>query len=169
MNQLPHNWELKTFGDVLSLITNGINGKQNKAALGIPVSRIETIANQSIDMSRVGYLESYDNDKINKYLLNANDILFSHINSALHLGKTALVPKGLTLYHGINLLRLSVNELVEPRYFNYYCKYFRLLGEFSANAQHSVNQSSLNQKKLKSFNIPIAPKDEQNLIAGKLD
>ena len=169
MSQLPQNWELKTFGDVLSLITNGINGKQNKAALGIPVSRIETIANQSIDMSRVGYLETYDKDKIEKYLLNANDILFSHINSALHLGKTALVPEGVTLYHGVNLLRLSVNELAEPRYFNYYCKYSRLLGEFSANAQHAVNQSSLNQKKLKAFNIPLAQKDEQKRISDKLD
>jgi len=169
MSQLPQGWKLKTFGDVLSLITNGINGKQNKEKSGIPVSRIETIADQSIDMSRVGYLETYDESKIDKYLLNTNDILFSHINSALHLGKTALVTEGVTLYHGVNLLRLSVNELVEPRYFNYYCKYFRLLGGFSANAQHAVNQSSLNQKKIKAFNIPLAQKEEQKRIADKLD
>lgn len=169
MSQLPKGWELKTFGEVLSLVTNGVNGKQNKEKIGIPVSRIETIANQSVDMSRVGFLANYDEEKIEKYRLQANDILFSHINSALHLGKTAIVPGGITLYHGVNLLRLSVNKLVEPRYFNYYCQYFRFLGEFAANAQHSVNQSSLNQKKLKAFNIPLAPEKEQKFIADKLD
>jgi len=170
MSQLPQGWELKTFGDVLSLVTNGVNGKQNKKGIGIPVSRIETIAEQKIDLKRIGYLESYDKEKIEKYRLNKNDILFSHINSALHLGKTAIVPINVTLYHGVNLLRLAVNELLaEPRYFNYYCKYFRLLGEFSAHAQHAVNQSSLNQKKLKAFNIPLAPLQDQKRIADKLD
>jgi len=169
MSQLPQGWELKTFGDVLSLVTNGVNGKQNKEGIGVPVSRIETIADQKIDLERIGYLESYDEEKIEKYKLQENDILFSHINSALHLGKTAIVPSNVNLYHGVNLLRLAVNELAEPRYFNYYCKYFRLLGEFSAHAQHAVNQSSLNQKKLKAFNIPLAPIQQQKSIADKLD
>lgn len=169
MSQLPQGWELKTFGDVLSLVTNGVNGKQNKEGVGVPVSRIETIADQKIDLDRIGYLESYDEEKIEKYRLQENDILFSHINSALHLGKTAIVPSNVNLYHGVNLLRLAVNELAEPRYFNYYCKYFRLLGEFSAHAQHAVNQSSLNQKKLKAFNIPLAPIQQQKRIADKLD
>ncbi|MGQ8366586.1 restriction endonuclease subunit S [Glaciecola sp. 1036] len=169
MSQLPQGWELKTFGDVLSLVTNGVNGKQNKEGVGVPVSRIETIADQKIDLNRIGYLESYDEEKIEKYRLQENDILFSHINSALHLGKTAIVPSNVNLYHGVNLLRLAVNELAEPRYFNYYCKYFRLLGEFSAHAQHAVNQSSLNQKKLKAFNIPLAPIQQQKSITDKLD
>ncbi len=169
MSPLPQGWTLKTFGDVLSLVTNGVNGKQNKNGIGVPVSRIETIADQKIDLTRIGYLESYDEDKIEKYRLQENDILFSHINSALHLGKTAIVPEGVELYHGVNLLRLSVNELVHPSYFNYYCKYFRGLGEFAKNAQHAVNQSSLNQKKLKAFDIPLAPTEEQKRIADKLD
>lgn len=169
MSTLPKGWECKTFGDVLNSVTNGLNGKQNKEGLGLPVSRIETIADQAINMSRIGYLESYDKDKIDKYYLKTNDILFSHINSAIHLGKTAIIPRDITLFHGVNLLRLTVNNLVEPRYFNYYCKYFRGLGEFAKNAQHAVNQASLNQKKLKGFNIPLAPKSQQKRIADKLD
>ena len=105
MSQLPKGWEFKTFGDVLSLVTNGVNGKQNKEGVGVPVSRIETIADQKIDLDRIGYLESYDEEKIEKYRLQENDILFSHINSALHLGKTAIVPSNVNLYHGVNLLR----------------------------------------------------------------
>lgn len=169
MSELPKGWKKSTFGDVLALITNGLNGKQNKDGQGIPVSRIETIAEQQVDLSRVGFLETYDEEKIGKYLLKEGEILFSHINSPIHLGKTALVPKGTTLYHGVNLLRLACNEKVEPRFFNYHCKYLRALGEFSKNAQHAVNQSSINQKKLKAFEILLPDYSEQKRIADKLD
>ena len=36
-------------------------------------------------------------------------------------------------------------------------------------AQHAVNQSSLNQKKLGEFDIPLPPLAEQQQIAAKLD
>lgn len=169
MSFVPKGWSVKTFGEVLSLITNGINGKQNKEGNGIPVSRIETIADQRVDLSRVGFLAEYDEGKIDKYRLEEGDILFSHINSPIHLGKTALVSADIVLYHGANLLRLKCEKSVDPRFFNYYCKYLRALGEFSKNAQHAVNQSSINQKKLKAFELVAPSLEEQKRIADKLD
>lgn len=169
MSFVPKGWSVKTFGEVLSLITNGINGKQNKEGNGIPVSRIETIADQRVDLSRVGFLAEYDEGKIDKYRLEEGDILFSHINSPIHLGKTALVSADIVLYHGVNLLRLKCEKSVDPRFFNYYCKYLRALGEFSKNAQHAVNQSSINQKKLKAFELVAPSLEEQKRIADKLD
>ena len=169
MSFVPIGWSVKTFGEVLSLVTNGMNGKQNKEGNGIPVSRIETIADQCVDLSRVGFLAEYDEGKIDKYRLEEGDILFSHINSPIHLGKTALVPADIVLYHGVNLLRLKCEKSIDPRFFNYYCKYLRALGEFSKNAQHAVNQSSINQKKLKAFELVAPSLEEQKLIADKLD
>ncbi|NKW89729.1 restriction endonuclease subunit S, partial [Alteromonadaceae bacterium A_SAG4] len=169
MSFVPIGWSVKTFGEVLSLVTNGMNGKQNKEGNGIPVSRIETIADQRVDLSRVGFLAEYDEGKIDKYRLEEGDILFSHINSPIHLGKTALVPADVVLYHGVNLLRLKCEKSVDPRFFNYYCKYLRALGEFSKNAQHAVNQSSINQKKLKAFELVAPSLEEQRRIADKLD
>ncbi|MEC8484473.1 MAG: restriction endonuclease subunit S, partial [Pseudomonadota bacterium] len=169
MSFVPIGWSVKTFGEVLSLITNGMNGKQNKEGNGIPVSRIETIADQRVDLSRVGFLAEYDEGKIDKYRLEEGDILFSHINSPIHLGKTALVPSDIVLYHGVNLLRLKCEKSIDPRFFNYYCKYLRALGEFSKNAQHAVNQSSINQKKLKAFELVAPSLEEQKRIADKLD
>jgi type I restriction enzyme S subunit len=169
VSELPKGWILTKFGNVLFSLNSGLNGKQNKVGDGIPVSRIETIANQRIDMSRIGFLKDYDVDKIEKYRLHEGNILFSNINSPAHLGKTALCEKEVELYHGVNLLRLTVNEAIIPSLLNYYCKYIRGLGEFSARAQHAVNQSSLNQTKLKDFDIPLAPLNEQIRIADKLN
>lgn len=167
---LPEGWALANYADVYLSASNGTGGTQNKEGVGIPVSRIETIANETIDYSRIGYLAEYDETKVEKHKLIAGDILFSHINSPIHLGKTAIYDDTLPLYHGINLLRIVVDRsVVSPNFFNAHCRYIRALGLFSLNAQHAVNQSSLNQKKLGSFELPLPPLAEQQVIADKLD
>ena len=107
---LPEGWALANYADVYLSASNGTGGTQNKEGVGIPVSRIETIANETIDYSRIGYLAEYDETKVEKHKLIAGDILFSHINSPIHLGKTAIYDDTLPLYHGINLLRIVVDR-----------------------------------------------------------
>ncbi len=168
--RLTAPWLNVKFNYVISSVTNGIGGKQTKDGIGIPVTRIETIANQTIDFDKVGFIADYDISKIDRYLLNQGDILFSHINSPLHLGKTAIFRENKPLYHGINLLRIVTKaNVMSPYYFNYHCKLLRSQSEFSMQAQHAVNQSSLNQKKLGEFEIPLPPLAEQQQIAAKLD
>ncbi|AYO20039.1 hypothetical protein D0856_08025 [Vibrio owensii] len=170
MSELPKGWIETTFENLIDSITNGIADKQNKECNGIPVSRIETIADETINYARIGYVADYDDVKAKKYALTAGDILFSHINSPLHLGKTAIFDGAQELFHGTNLLRIVIDKRVTlPYYFNYYCKFTRAIGAFSLNAQHAVNQSSLNQKKIKAFSIPLAPLAEQKRIVEKLD
>jgi len=170
INCLPQGWVSAFYGDVYLSASNGTGGKQNKDGIGIPVSRIETIASENIDYHRIGYLADYDQEKVEKHLLEDGDILFSHINSPIHLGKTALYDGKQILYHGINLLRIVVDRnVILPKLFNYHCNYTRALGYFSQNAQHAVNQSSLNQKKLSSFELFLPPLVEQKVIADKLD
>lgn len=168
--ELAKGWVNATFVDVVISFGNGIGGNQSKDGIGIPVSRIETIADQNINFEKIGFIAEYDSSKIEKYKLNHGDILFSHINSPVHLGKTAIFEEKKTLYHGINLLRIIVNrEVIYPKIFNYYCKLTRFQGIFAMRAQHAVNQSSINQKKLGEFEIPLAPLPEQKRIAHKLD
>lgn len=170
MIELPTGWSESTFEFVLKSITNGISSKQNKEKNGIPVSRIETIADQSFNFEKIGYVSDCSKVNIKNYKLEKGDILFSHINSSIHLGKTAIFDDDRELYHGTNLLRLVVDSNVcSYKFFNFYCKLSRALGLFSLDAQHAVNQSSLNQKKIKSFRLPIPPLPEQNRIVEKLD
>lgn len=165
---LPEGWVDASFDDALENISNGMGGKQSQDGVGIPVSRIETIANESFDFNRIGFIKEPDKKDVSKYLLNVGDILFSHINSAKHLGKTAIFKSG-ELYHGINLLRLEVDErITTPEYFNYYCNYLRSNGYFSLNAKHAVNQASINQKALKVAPITFPSLNEQKEIVRLL-
>ena len=113
------SFKKETIGDVVELITNGVNCKQNKEGNGVKISRIETIANREINYQKTGFSKLTEADK-NKYKLIKGDILFSHINSPIHVGKVAIYNGSEDLYHGVNLLKLRVKNNINPYYFKYF-------------------------------------------------
>jgi type I restriction enzyme, S subunit len=170
LKKLPSSWKVIELGDMLNRITNGLTSTQHIEPPGIPVTRIETISFGTVDFSRVRYIRDIDGDKRQRFLLKLGDILFSHINSDLHLGKTAVVSTNKPLLHGMNLLLLRTNkELLDSHYLHYLLNYYRYSGKFIEIAQHAVNQSSLNQRKIKSLQIPVAPPNEQTLIVDEIE
>ena len=107
---------------------------------------------------------------IEKYALKKNDILFSHINSDVHLGKTAIFKNQTNiLIHGINLLLIRLSKDALPDFFNYQFRYKRKNGEFISIAQKSVNQSSINQPGLKNLDFVLPPLPTQLSIVSKIE
>lgn len=168
---LPAGWRWVKMGDVCEKITNGSSAKQYDEEVGLPISRIETIWNSGIDYARVKYVKENDEEFVAKYALKNNDILFSHINSDIHLGKTAVYKKLLNknLIHGINILLIRANDLISADFLNYQLKFLRARGQFISIAQKSVNQSSINQAKLKNVDIVLPPISEQHAIVTKIE
>lgn len=162
------SWVNSTIGDVLSVIQNGINCKQAKDGIGDKISRIETISDAIVNFNKVGYAVLSESEK-HKAKLHKNDILFSHINSPIHVGKTALFAEEETLYHGINLLRLRVNGNVDSRFFNYFLNRLFWSGYWKKTAKQSVNQASVNQTDIKVVPFSYPPIPEQQRIVAILD
>jgi type I restriction enzyme S subunit len=164
-------WKWTKLEEIVNRISNGITQRQFKDGKGIPVTRIETISNGTIDLTRLGYLNNLTQEVIEKYKLLKGDILFSHINSDLHLGKTAIFNfSNFVVLHGMNLLLIRVNTLIiMPEFLNYLFNYYRFSGFFISIAQHAVNQSSINQGKLKNLSVPLPPLNEQNRIVEKIE
>ncbi len=167
----PNSWQICKFKDVIEQISNGISLSQNMEMRGIPVTRIETIACEQINFNKIGFIEGMPVESQEKYLLKKGDVLFSHINSSKHLGKTAVFSfEDKKLYHGTNLLRIRIkSELVNPFFFNYFCRHMRYKGVFCLIAQHAVNQASLNQKKILELPFFLPPRLEQDAIVNKID
>jgi type I restriction enzyme, S subunit len=166
----PDNWSIAELDDLIIRMTNGANVKQYDESIGLPISRIETIWNGKIDTNRVKYIKEKDSDFIAKYRLSDGDILFSHINSDNHLGKTSIykgTPK--ILIHGINLLLIRLSPLLHSGFFNYHFQFLKYKGAFIDVAQRAVNQSSINQAKLKSFLFSVPPINEQKRIVAKIE
>ncbi len=156
--------------EVIIEMKNGSSSKQFNEKIGFPITRIETIWNETIDLNRVKYIVENDTDFIEKYSLKYGDILLSHINSDAHLGKTAIFKNQCKiLIHGINLLLLRPSCLINADFLNYQFKFLRIQGKFIEVAQRAVNQSSINQRKLKKFEIILPPLPEQRAIVSKIE
>ena len=160
-------WEEKELGQVLVSVSNGLNLNQTNCKTGYKVTRIETISDKTINLNKVGYIQT-DQD-ITSYKLCIGDILFSNINSVSHIGKVVIVDQDYDLYHGMNLLRLVANkELNDSHFLFYQLSTQKIKVSFEARANKAVNQASINQTELKKT-IIVAPKlPEQQKIADCL-
>ena len=169
--EIPNDWADISLGDEykrpLLVMRNGLTKTQNDHDGTFKVSRIETISNGVIDESRVKYLSEVSREEEDKYLIRKNDILFSHINSDAHLGKTAIAKKDYDdLLHGMNLLLFRVNEeILDPEFLFFTTNYYKNIGVFISIGSRAVNQSSINQGKLKALKVPLPPLPEQRNIA----
>jgi len=167
---LPPEWEVVKLGESLDTLRNGTTKRQNKDGKGYAVSRIETISTRLVNPAKVGYIESLTDDEVVNYRLRHGDILFSHINSEPYLGNSAIYKDNPPLLiHGMNLLvvRPNISQL-GPEFLNFLFNYYRMTGVFVGIASRAVNQSSINQGKLKALLIPLPSIPEQKEIAAVL-
>lgn len=168
---IPTSWDAVLLGSesppVLKELRNGLTVAQKKDIGRYKVTRIETISDEKIDETRVRYIDNIDTVKLEKFLIKKGDILFSHINSDQHLGKTGIAAKDYdNLLHGMNLLLFRATPtVIEPIFLNYIFNLYRQLGVFLKIRSRAVNQSSINQNKLKHLIIPLPPLPEQRRIA----
>ncbi|TAJ95978.1 MAG: restriction endonuclease subunit S [Gammaproteobacteria bacterium] len=172
--QIAADWDSAPLGrekePLLLLMRNGLTVEQSKERGVLRVTRIETISDGIIDETKVRSVSGLSTEQVEKYRIRKGDILFSHINSDPHLGKTAIASRNYAdLLHGMNLLLLRVNKKVlEPQFLHFVCCYYRMKGVFVKICSRSVNQSSINQAKLKALEIPLPSLPEQHKIAGVL-
>jgi type I restriction enzyme S subunit len=169
MTDLPDGWSLVTLNEAMAECKNGLTYRNNPELAGFPVSRIETISKGEIDFEKVGY-GGVSLDGNQKHLLNPGDILFSHINSMLHVGKVAIYRSGMpALLHGMNLLRITPNDAFMPEFLFYLFQSSDVRKQIWSKAKHAVNQASINIGELKTVVIPKPPVDEQHKIVELLE
>lgn len=157
--------------ELCTQISNGLNIKQSIVAKGLPITRIETIATGTLDREKMGYGNLMSSAGKESYLLKNGDILMSHINSHKFVGKCALVndvADGEEIIHGMNLLRIRVNERVLPEYLYLYFLSDRFKTSIEPYITDAVNQSSINVTNLSSIEIPVPSMEVQRDIVSNL-
>ncbi|WP_162900016.1 restriction endonuclease subunit S [Halomonas sp. JS92-SW72] len=153
-------------GNHLAVARNGTTQSQVQFSTEYPVTRIETIADGTINFGKVGYLAA----PAEGYELQPGDILYSHINSIKHVGKVAqYFGEKKTLYHGMNLLLLRLDDEVDKRYLFHYLNNHNARHYAQKECQKAINQVSLNTGQLKKLSVFTPPLSEQRLIAHILD
>ncbi len=144
-------------------IRSGYSGNQLLSKKGLKVSRIETISGHKVNMERVGYVAPFESS--DNYRLRVGDILFSNINSVEYIGNTAFIDKDYNLYHGMNLLRLTPNNMVViPFYLYLLLNTNRMLNRFKTVCNKAVSQASINQTELGKTVVQIPDINAQKQI-----
>ena len=80
---------MKAISEIAVLLRNGKSVRQSADMNGLPITRIETIADGTINPVKVGFADLEESECAD-WLLQDGDILISHINSTKHLGKCAI-------------------------------------------------------------------------------
>ena len=158
--------------DCFFYIKNGANIKQGVISGGIPITRIETLANDTFNRDKMGYAGIHDEKKYTEYILQDGDILMSHINSMAYLGRAVMykMQKNECIIHGMNLLRLKANRnFILPEYAEYYFKSNTFKKYIKKIAKKSVNQASFSIADLKSIPLFLPNMVEQKKIYNTLN
>lgn len=154
-------------GDCVSVMRNGAVYDARTDTGDALITRIETIAEGEINYERTGRCKL--DAKLSAYLVEDGDILFSHINSVKHIGKTAIKRDSRELYHGMNLMLLRANgPRVLPDYLYAVLLTERARAYFREHARVAVNQASVNKKDIGAFEMPCPPTEIQIEITGRL-
>ena len=153
-------WEQRKLGEVVT-ITSGFMGDSLLSDGKYHLTRIETIADGTVDESRIGYSVRKPDDI---YLLKNGDILYSNINSISHMGKVAKYQGKTPLYHGINLLRLEPIQTINSDFMLYLLNTDRCRNWAKTRANQAVSQASINQSLLVTQEIKICSTNEQQKI-----
>lgn len=154
--------------EVFLKIGNGVNVTQVDEVAKYRVSRIQTIADGSVNLTKT----KFTNGEVKtESLLQPGDILLSHINSFDHLGKSAIfLEKNANVIHGINLLRLIPDvSKIEPRFAIRVFKTDRFINRVKSFAQKAVNQASVKTSDLRAIEIPLPPLAVQHQIVAEID
>ena len=159
---IPQEWEVKYLGDLLARLANGLTYDISVTS-GYPVSRIETISSGEINYSKVGYIDNVVGCEL--YKMQKGDILYSHINSLAHVGKVAYYDGKQELYHGMNLLLMRVNDMVDSNYLYAYMLTSQAKHIAQIIAKPAVNQASISINDIRKIRLPVPPIEEQRRIA----
>ena len=160
--ELPEGWKEVKIENIVKQLRNGLV-YDTRNTEGLPITRIETISNGKIDLTKTG--------RVPKKVANSNfqlqkgDILYSHINSMSHIGKVAFHDKDILLYHGMNLLLIRATpEKCLPKYL--YSLFGSSMGKRQAIkfAKKAVNQVSINASEIKKMEFAIPSIEEQQAI-----
>jgi len=164
------SWPSVKLEAVSEFIRNGASIKQSNDAAGLPITRIETIADRTVNLDKCGYADVSEVEYLN-YRLRNGDILISHINSEKHLAKCAIFESDRgDIVHGMNLLCLRPScEVVFSKYLFHYLSSSVFLRLIPAITKKSVNQASFTVTAFKDLEIPLPPLPEQKRIAAILD
>lgn len=177
--KLTEEWRgANSFGEYIKLgellkdgPQNGLYKPSRFYGKGTKIFRIDSFYDgELVDWETIKRVE-LEEQEVNKYRVNINDVLVNRVNSIEYLGKCALVrelPENAVFES--NIMRMTIDtEKALPAFVTTFLRSIVGLKELRKNAKLAVNQASINQTDVKSCLLQLPTIKEQKEIVRLVD
>lgn len=162
---IPEDWEVKRLRDVIESSQYGTSQSVNDKR-GYPVLRMGNLKNGRIDIDDLVYIE-LSKKEFRQLKLKKDDLLINRTNSYELVGKTSLFELDGEYVFASYIVRFRLKEdIVNPRFANYYMNLERTQRHLKTLATKGVQQANLNPTVLKRFLmilLPISINEQQKI------
>lgn len=167
----PLKWDTWELGQLIAIgPQNGLYKPASEYGSGTPILRIDAFYDGVVTKLDTLKRVRVSDQERNVYALNEDDIVVNRVNSLDYLGKSALIPRLAepTIFES-NMMRFAVNrDLVHPAYVVRFLQTVFAKQQILRVAKNAVNQSSINQSDVQSFEIRVPPLPLQHTFHERL-
>ena len=166
---LPAAWGWIKYGDLCSLVRNGISAKP-EGNLGTPIFRISAVRPLFFDMTDIRHIEN-STGAFNSYCLERGDIVFTRYNGSRHY-------VGVCAEYRSDEKRLFPDKLVQTRTFSKLMSTSYLEKALNSGPSRqfveskirtTAGQSGVSGEDIKNIPVPICSPAEQRQIIEELE
>lgn len=163
-------FEIVRLEECLEDIAYGTSSKSEYETKGYPVLRIPNIQDGEIDDSDLKYSKLEDKE-YQKLKLREGDVLIIRSNGSIEIvGQAAIVRrKNIDYAYAGYLIRLRVNENLNPDFLNYCLKSTFLRNQITEMAHSTSGVNNINSTQLKELQIPKPHLKEQIEIVKRIE
>ncbi|WP_445399428.1 restriction endonuclease subunit S [Zobellella sp. An-6] len=169
--ELPAGWECCRFGFLFKSFSNGIYKPEKfYKETGIISLRMYNIQEGKINFNSTRRVE-INEDELEKFSLEENDLLINRVNSKELVGKSAIIPhlNEPLVYESMNMRAKPFTNFLDPFYLNIFMSSSIAKSALFSHAKEAIGQASINQGQISSLITPLPPKNEQHRIVTKVD
>jgi type I restriction enzyme, S subunit len=166
---VPDAWLVMTYGDLCSLVRNGISQKPSGAA-GHKIARISAVRPMAFDLQDYRFLDC-DDEFASDYTLRAGDLVFTRYNGARRfVGVCARFPSTEPRLYPDKLIRTCPDlPSLDPRFLEIALNTGLSRAWLETKIRTTAGQSGVSGGDVKAMPVPICSLPEQQEIVRLLD
>lgn len=166
---VPAHWSMSTVGAEAELIEYGSGAKARpfESEGDVAVLRMGNVKRGRVVTSDLKYL-AVGHPDVARLALRPGDVLFNRTNSAEHVGKSAVyIGEPAPAVFASYLIRVRFKPTVDPRWASIVINSPLGRAYVASVVSQQVGQANVNGTKLRSFPLPVPPREEQSALVAR--
>ena len=159
--QNPMRWEKTELGNLCKEVRYGTSKPASENGKYTYLRMNNITYEGELDLTNIKSIDISD-DELPKCSVKKGDILFNRTNSIALCGKTCLYKLDETMVIAGYIIRVRVNEKLNPQYVSTFFNTKSIKKMLKEMAKGAVNQANINAQEMQSIQIPVPPISLQN-------